>query len=133
MGGTFGKISEGHDGKRHPAAFRLHARAPSRNLADRIVVDVEGLADAASYIDEFVDIESGAASGTLTPGGQFNVASHKSEIAGDDVEAGVRFAPADAPPQQVKASGHLAENAASKLTGVIPPSAQIVTMAREQF
>ncbi|MDR0375207.1 MAG: DUF4469 domain-containing protein [Treponema sp.] len=120
VGGTFDKITEGHDGKKHPVTFRFRARAPLRNLAERVVVEVEGLASVAGYIDEFVDIESGAVNETLTPGGQFCVAGHKIKIAGDKAEVGVYFARADDPAQAVKAGGRLAENAASKLIGVIP-------------
>jgi hypothetical protein len=44
------------------------ARASLRNLANRIVVDVEGgLVDATGYIDEFLDIDSCAVNDVLTP------------------------------------------------------------------
>ncbi|MDR1218401.1 MAG: DUF4469 domain-containing protein [Treponema sp.] len=120
VGGTFDKITEGHDGKKHPVTFRFRTRAPLRSLADRIVVDVEGLADVSGYIDEFVDISSGAANDVLTPGGLFSIAGHKIKIAGDDPDVGVYVVSADDPSLRVKASGRLAENTASKLIGVVP-------------
>jgi hypothetical protein len=39
VGGTFDKITEGHDAKKHPVTFRFRTRAPLRALAERIVVE----------------------------------------------------------------------------------------------
>jgi hypothetical protein len=44
VGGTFDKTTEGHDAEKHPVTFRFRTRAPLRALAERIVVEVEGLA-----------------------------------------------------------------------------------------
>ncbi|MDR2446354.1 MAG: hypothetical protein LBD58_03540 [Treponema sp.] len=48
--------------------FRFRTRAPLRVLAERIVVEVEGVANAQGYIDEFVDVSAEAVNETLTPG-----------------------------------------------------------------
>jgi hypothetical protein len=81
-------------------------------------VEVEGVADAACYIDEFVDIKTGAENETLTPGGQFSISGHKIKIAGEDADIGVYFVSESG--ERVKADEPLAENTASKLIGVIP-------------
>jgi hypothetical protein len=120
VGGTFDKITEGHDGKKHPVTFRFRARAPLRALAEHIVVDVEGLADVTGYIDEFVDVSTGEVNDVLTPGGMFHIAGHKIKIFGDDAEVGIYFVSADDAGLRVKADNRLAENTASKLIGVIP-------------
>jgi hypothetical protein len=120
VGGTFDKITEGHDTDKHPVSFRFRTRAPLRALAERIVVDVEGLADVSGYIDEFIDVTTEAVNETLTPGGQFSVSGHKIKAAGAKAEVGVYFVSAADPAVRVKVEGHLAENAASKVIGIIP-------------
>jgi hypothetical protein len=120
VGGTFNSENEGHDRKKHPVTFRFRVRAPLCALADLIVVEVEGLADTSGYIDEFIYVETGAVSESATPGGQFSVAGHKIKVAGDNADMGVYFVSAADPGQRVKVPGHLAENAASKVIGVIP-------------
>jgi hypothetical protein len=120
VGGTFDKVTEGHDTEKHPVTFRFRTRAPLRALAERIVVEVEGLADVAGYIDEFIDITTESVNDALTPGGMFSVAGHKIKVAGDDPEVGVYFVPEDGAGAAVKVSGHLAENTTSKVIGVIP-------------
>ncbi|MDR1072798.1 MAG: hypothetical protein LBL45_03890 [Treponema sp.] len=79
VGGTFDKVNEAHDAKKHPVTFRFRARAPLRALAERIVVEVEGLSDVTGYIDKFVDVSTESMNYALTPGGQFSVAGHKTE------------------------------------------------------
>ncbi|MDR2792444.1 MAG: DUF4469 domain-containing protein, partial [Treponema sp.] len=48
------------------------------------------------------------------------MAGHKIKIAGEDAEVGVYFVAEDDPAQRVKVSGHLGENGASKVIGMIP-------------
>jgi hypothetical protein len=67
-----------------------------------------------------MDVETEAVNETLTPGGQFSIVGHKIKIAGTDPEVGVYFVSADDVSKRVKVNSHLAENAASKLIGVIP-------------
>jgi hypothetical protein len=57
---------------------------------------------------------------TLTPGGMFALAGHKIKIAGDNPECGVYFVNAEKATQRVKVSGHLADNTASRIVGIIP-------------
>jgi hypothetical protein len=118
VGGTFDKANEGHDTRKHPITFRFRARAPLRALAEHIAVEVEGVADVACYVDEFIDISSGAENETLTPGGQFSITGHKIKIAGEEADIGVYFVSETG--ERVKTDGRLAENTASKLIGVIP-------------
>jgi hypothetical protein len=121
VGGTFDKVTEGHDTDKHPVTFRFRTRAPLRALAEHIVVEIEGLADASGYIDEFIDITTESVNETLTSGGQFSVSGHKIKVEGDKPEVGVYFVFTADPSQRIKVEGHLAENAASKLIGVVPP------------
>jgi hypothetical protein len=120
VGGTFDKVIEGHDTKKHPVTFRFRTLSALRALAEHIVVEVEGLADVQGYIDEFIDVSTESVNDTLSPGGMFSIAGHKLKVAGDNPEVGVYFVPETDPAGRVKVSGHLAENTASKLIGVIP-------------
>ena len=120
MGGTFDKVTEGHDTRKHPVSFRFRTLRPLRNLAEHIQVEVEGLAEAQGYIDEFIDINTEAVNETLSPGGQFSIAGHKIKVAGEDPEVGVYFVSEADASLRVRVSGHLAENTASKVIGLIP-------------
>ncbi|MDR2807954.1 MAG: DUF4469 domain-containing protein [Spirochaetaceae bacterium] len=120
VGGTFDKITEGYDVKKHPITFRFRTRAPLRTLAEHITVEVEGLADVQGYIDEFVDVSTEAVNETLTPNGLFSISGHKIKMVGDDPDVGVYFVSEADQTQKVKVAGNLAENTASKLIGVIP-------------
>jgi hypothetical protein len=120
VGGTFEKVTEGHDTEKHPITFRFRTSAPLRALAKRIVVEVEGLADVTGYIDELIDVSTEAVNETLTPGGQFGISGHKIKVVGDDPKVGVYFVSADDASLRVKVGGNLAENTAAKVIGVIP-------------
>ncbi|MDR2193816.1 MAG: DUF4469 domain-containing protein [Treponema sp.] len=118
--GTFDKVIEGHDTEKHRVTFRFRILTALRILAAHIVVEVEGLANVQGYIDEFTDINTESVNDALTPGGQFCIAGHKIKIVGEDPEVGVYFIPEADPTARVKVSGHLAENSASKLIGIVP-------------
>ncbi|MDR2797632.1 MAG: DUF4469 domain-containing protein [Treponema sp.] len=120
VGGTFDKVTEGHDAGKHPVTFRFRTRTPLRTLAEHITVEVEGLAEVTGYIDEVVDVSTEAVNETLTTGGMFSIAGHKIKVAGEDPEVGVYFVSETDPAQQVKVSGHFAENTHSRVIGVIP-------------
>ncbi|MDR1326247.1 MAG: DUF4469 domain-containing protein [Treponema sp.] len=120
VGGTFDKATEGHDTDKHPITFRFRTRAPLRVLAGRIVVEITGIANVSGYIDEFIDVSTEAVNETITPGGQFRISGYKIRIAGDNPDIGVYFVSVTDPTQRVKVFGHLAENAPSKLIGIIP-------------
>ncbi|MDR0722642.1 MAG: DUF4469 domain-containing protein [Treponema sp.] len=120
LGGTFDKLTEGHDTQKHPVSFRFRTLTPLRSLAEHSVVEVEGLAQVNGYIDEVVDVNTEAVNETLSPGGPFSIAGHKIKVAGADPEVGVYFVSQADPSLQVKVSGHFAENTGSKVIGLIP-------------
>jgi hypothetical protein len=120
VGGTFDKVTKGHDEAKHPVSFRFRTRAPLRALAEHIAIDVEGLADITGYIDLFIDITTESANETLTSGGQFSISGHKIKVVGNNADVGVYFVSATDPTQRVKITEHLAENTASKIIGMVP-------------
>jgi hypothetical protein len=120
VGGTFNAVNEAHDKEKHPVSFRFRTLAALRSLAERIDVEVEGLADVQGYIDEFIDITTEAVNETATPGGMFSISGHKIKVVGEDPACGMYFVSQGDSPQEVKVAGHLAENTGSKVIGVIP-------------
>jgi hypothetical protein len=120
VGGVFHKTTQGHDQEKHPVGFRFRTSAALRNLAERIVIEVEGLAEVSGYIDEFVDISTGAVNETAISGGLFSIAGHKIKVDGDKNDIGVYFVSVPDPAKEVKVTGPLAENSSSKVIGVIP-------------
>ncbi|MDR0644301.1 MAG: DUF4469 domain-containing protein [Treponema sp.] len=116
VGGTFDKTNEGHNARKHPVTFRFRSRAPLRNLAEHIVVEVEGIANVSGYIDEFMDVTAESVNDVLTPGGQFSIAGHKIKVAGDKPEIGVYFTSTTDSAKRIKVQGHLAENALEIVT-----------------
>jgi hypothetical protein len=120
VGGTFDSVNGAHDREQHPVTFRFRPLAALRALARHIEVHIEGVADLQGYIGEFLDIATEAVNETATPGGQFILGGHKVRVFGEDPACGVYFAPEADPAAGVKAAGRLAENAPSKLIGIIP-------------
>jgi len=120
VGGTFNNTSEIHDHKKHPITFRFRALSKLRRLAEHIAVDIEGIADTAGYIDEFIDVESGAINDSITPGGQFIIHGHKIKAAGDHSDIGVYFENTKGTKKRTKVTFHLGENKSSKIIGIVP-------------
>jgi hypothetical protein len=119
IGGTFNSVNEGHDAKRHPVSFRFRTRSPLHRLIEHIEVIIEGLADPAGWIDEYIDVEGDSTNTVYVPGSQFVIHGHKIKVAGDAPGVGVFFVPIDEPSRAVKVK-NLAENAPSKIIGVAP-------------
>ena len=120
IGGTWENELEHYDPSKHPIRFSFRALKPLRDLASHIEVLIEGVAETGGFIAEITDITSEAVNETLTPGGMFALAGHKIRIAGDHADCGVYFVNAAVPAQKVKVSGHLADNTASRIVGIIP-------------
>ena len=57
---------------------------------------------------------------TLTPGGIFTLAGYKIKIAGEHPDCGVYFVNTAAPSQRARVTGHLADNTAGRIVGMIP-------------
>ncbi|MDR2517295.1 MAG: DUF4469 domain-containing protein, partial [Spirochaetaceae bacterium] len=48
------------------------------------------------------------------------LAGHKIKIAGDHADCGVYFVNAASPAQRIQVTGHLADNTASRIVGIVP-------------
>jgi len=119
VGGTFNSVNDIHDHKKHPVTFRFRANLKLRKLIEHIGVDIEGLADTAGWIDEFLDTDENSVNTLYAPGNQFILHGHKIKIAGDDPGLGVFFVPVDSPANAKKVT-RIAENSASKIIGIAP-------------
>lgn len=120
IGGGWENALEPFDRKKHPIRFGFRALKPLRDLANFIEVNIEGVAETTGFIAEITDVTSEAVNETLTPGGQFAMIGHKIKVAGESADLGVYFVNVDNPAQRLKAHGNLAENAASKIIGILP-------------
>jgi hypothetical protein len=121
IGGLFNSEKEIHDHKKHPISFRFRTLGKMRRLTQFIKVEIDGIADAGGYIDEFIDFEADASNTVFVPGDQFAIHGHKIKIAGDHPDVGVYLVPADDPSKKVKID-RIAENSPSKITGILPAS-----------
>ena len=126
IGGTFNSLNESHDHKKHPVGIRLVIRAKLQNLLNQIVVNVEGLAVNPGYIDMFTDneLEESSMNSIFFPGNMFSIHGSKIKLAGEDPDVGVYFVPVDDPARAVKVT-RIAENNASKITGIAPETAYL--------
>jgi hypothetical protein len=119
--GTFGKASDPVDPVKNKIDFSFHTLSRLRELASKITVEIEGVADVTGYIDEVTDIHTGSIDDLLTPGGMLAVGGHKIKTAGDNPDTGVYFVN-KADGSRVKVTEHLAENNVSKVIALIPDS-----------
>ena len=119
IGGSFKTVMETHNHEKHPIKIRFGARAKLRNLLNSVGVEIEGVADSSGYIDTFTDFDEDSVNATLKPGNQFAIHGHKIKLTGEDPTVGVYFVPVDDPSQAVKVE-RIAENSATKITGIIP-------------
>ncbi|MDR0524745.1 MAG: DUF4469 domain-containing protein [Spirochaetaceae bacterium] len=120
IGGTWESAIEKFDPAKHKIGFGFRTLKPLRDLAERVEVLIEGVADTGGFIAEVTDVTTEAVNESLTPGGMFSIAGHKLKIAGSDPACGVYFVSAGAPVQRIPAAGPLGENSASRLIGIIP-------------
>jgi hypothetical protein len=124
VGGTFDAIREGIDEKKHPVTFSFRTRNPLRELAQRIEIFVEGVADVQGYIDEVLDVTTGAVNETLTPGGMVVITGSRIKVVGDKPGIGIALngSRAGGTPYNQQFSDKYAENDPSKVIAVLPPT-----------
>jgi hypothetical protein len=120
IGGTWQNELEHYDPVKHPVRFSFRALKPLRDLASHAEVLIEGVAETAGFIAEITDVTTEAVNETLTPGGMFALAGHKIKVAGNHADCGVYFVSAVNPAQKTQVNGHLADNTASRIVGIIP-------------
>ena len=118
IGGTWESALESYNPDKHPIRFSFRTLKALRDLASHIEVHIEGVAETGGYIAEITDVTTEAVNETLTPGGMFALVGHKIKIAVEHPDCGVYFV--NAPAQRVKVAGHLADNTASRIVGIIP-------------
>jgi hypothetical protein len=120
IGGTWQNELEHYDAAKHPVKFSFRALKPLRDLASHIEVVIEGVAETSGLIAEITDVTTEAVNETLTPGGMFSLDGHKIKVAGDHADCGVYFVNAATPAQRIQVTGHLADNTASRIVGIVP-------------
>ncbi|MDR0474935.1 MAG: DUF4469 domain-containing protein [Treponema sp.] len=110
---------EGISPQKHPVSFRFRTRAPLRELAKHIVIEVEEPANTCGRIEVFTD-ESGAVNKTVTPGALFSIKGSKIKVTGSSPDCGIWFVSKANPSRRYRASRNLSVNTPSKLAGIAP-------------
>ncbi|MDR1565808.1 MAG: DUF4469 domain-containing protein [Treponema sp.] len=120
IGGTFSKTGKSTDPGKYKVDFAFRPLGRLRELADKIAVEIEGLADVTGYIGEILDIRSGGVDGLLSPGGTLAIMGCKIKIAGAHPDVGVWFYQEASNAKPVKVTENLSENTANKVIATIP-------------
>jgi hypothetical protein len=120
IGGAWENALEPFDRKKHPIGFTFRVLKPLRDLTEYIEVFIEGIANTNGFIAEVIDVSTEAVNEVLTPEGMFAVSGHKIKVTGESTDCGVFFVNVASPGQRLRAVGHLAENSASKVIGMLP-------------
>jgi hypothetical protein len=120
IGGTFTKSGKTSDSGKYKVDFAFRPLGRLRELAERIAVEIEGVADVTGYIGEILDIRSGGVDGVLSPGGTLAIAGSKIKIAGEHPDVGVWFYQDASGAKPVKVTENLSENTANKVIATIP-------------
>ena len=119
IGGTFASVKESYDSEKHSVSFKFRITRAFHDITRNINVDIIGLADSNTYIDEFTDTDEGLVNSSYSPGNLFSLTGSKIKIAGDDPCCGLFFVPVGDPSKAVKVS-RIAENSTSKIIGISP-------------
>jgi hypothetical protein len=120
--GTFNSRHERVSEETHPVAFAFRVRGPLRDIAQYIVVEVEGIADTNGYIEELTDTATGAVNETITVGENVVVVGHKLKVDGAPRKTGLYFVcpGVGGDPDIAIKVAHLAVNDPSRLVGIVP-------------
>jgi hypothetical protein len=122
VGGTWDRADEASDREKHPVSFSFRVLKPLRDLADRIVLEVESIAEAQAYIDQITDVSSGTVDETLTPGGMVVIEGNKIKVAGTKPGVGIVItgARAGGTPYTNTIAPPYAENNPAKIIAILP-------------
>jgi len=93
--------------------------AKLRALVKNIDVEVEGIAEAPAYIDEFIDLENQSINSQFVPGHGFAIHGHNIKLEGGNPDIGVYFQHETNPNDIVKVD-RILENNPSKIVGIAP-------------
>ena len=119
IGGVFQTPTEIHDHKKHPINFRFGTLARLRALANKIDVEVAGIADVPAFIDEVIDVEEKSINNLYVPGNGVTIHGHNIKVTEEDPACGVYFVPVNDPARKVKVTRVL-ENNPSKVMVIAP-------------
>jgi hypothetical protein len=121
IGGTFEGPDEKIDPAKHRIDFSFRVRSRLRELAGKITIVIEGVADGSGFIDHVLDVHSDTVDNALSPGYSIVITGSKIKVDGDKPDTGLYFVNR-ADGERTKATEHFAENGASKVIATIPAS-----------
>jgi hypothetical protein len=121
IGGVFEKVTDPPAPEKHKVDFAFRKRSGLRDLAGKISVEIEGVADTQGYIAQVRDVHTDSIDDVLSPGKVLIILGSKIRVLGDEPEVGVFFVnTADGTRTQV--TERLSENGHSKVHVEIPES-----------
>jgi hypothetical protein len=120
IGGTFAKASEGIDPRKNKVTFAFRSLDRLRELAEKIAVEIEGVANNTGYVDEILDVCTGRVNEVLTPGGMLAISGNKIKIAGDHQDVDLWFYKDIPNFKPVKVTENLGANGPNKIIAAIP-------------
>jgi len=121
IGGTFHSLADVHDPDKNPIGFRFRKRARLKNLTKHIVVNIAGMGESNACIKDFIDQDANSVNDIFIPGDLFSLTGTKIKVTGNHPDCGVFFV-SDYDPSKVIKVRRLADNASSRITGIIPDS-----------
>jgi hypothetical protein len=120
VGGVFENEYDPVDKDKHKVNFHFRTLHSLRQLADRIEVISEGLADTAGYIAEIFDVTTGLVNDAVTKGGIAILTGDKIKIFGPGAKIGLFFYQPGTPNVSIGVTGNLAVNDPSKIIFTVP-------------
>ncbi|GAB6392773.1 MAG: DUF4469 domain-containing protein [Treponematales bacterium] len=119
IGGTFAHADSPIDPEKNKVDFTFRKLAGIREVIERIVVAIMGLAETESYVAEVQDVATDSVDETLTSGGVVRVQGSRIKIAGDDPSVGLYVVNVETG-AAVKVTGNLIDNLPSKIVALLP-------------
>lgn len=89
--GVFDSKAEKFDPKKHSVIFQFNQGELLRAEIPTIEVEVMGVAEVGSFIDQVIDVKTGTVNELLTPNRNLKISGSKLKIAGENPSNGIYF------------------------------------------
>jgi len=118
--GVFNSPSETFDSQKHSILFQFNQGEKLRSEIPNIEINILGVADTSSVIQQVKDVKSGTVNDILTPGRNLKIAGNKIKVAGDAGANGVFFVNTSTNDREQVEASDIVTNNPSELIVVIP-------------
>jgi hypothetical protein len=76
---------------KHTVLFEFHQGAQLRKELENVLVEILGVADTATLVEQVTDVKTGSVNDLLTPNRNLKISGHKIKVAGDSAANGIYF------------------------------------------